>query len=245
MMKKFFFALFLLPLLLTAADIYMAGDSTMTNYTKERYPMNGWGMSMQKFCVPGVKVHNRAVGGRSSKSFITEKRWEKLLADAKKGDFVIIQFGINDDASGDKNFYRHTDIDGTYKLYLQIYIAEARARGVIPVLCTQTMFCSFNQKGQAYRSGTVEKRIAACREVAQITGCDFIDLNTYALEKFRESGKEKSLELYMWLQPGQFPNYPTGKKDTCHLQVAGADFYANAFVELAKKQNLPIAKLFK
>ena len=244
-MKKFFFTLFSLPLLLTAADIYMAGDSTMANYTKERYPMNGWGMSMQKFCVPGVKVHNRAVGGRSSKSFITEKRWEKLLADAKKGDFVIIQFGINDNASGDKNFYRRTEADGTYKLYLQIYIAEARARGVTPVLCTQTLFCDFDKNGQVRANNAVAKRVAACREVAQLTGCDFIDLNTYAAEKFNALGKENSRLLYMYFAPGEFPNYPDGRKDTCHLRQSGAEFYAEAFVYLAKKQNLPVAKLFK
>ena len=49
----------------------------------------------------------------------------------------------------------------------------------------------------------------------------------------------------MTLKPGEFPNYPEGKNDTGHLRIGGAEFYANAFVELAKKQNLPIAKLFK
>ena len=245
-MKKLLLSLLALPALLTAADIYMAGDSTMQEYDQKKYaPMEGWGAKMQKLCVPGVTVHNRARGGRSSKSFITEKRWEKLLADAKKGDFVIIQFGINDNAAGDKNFYRHTDIDGTYKLYLKIYILEARARGVTPVLCTQTMFCSFNKAGKVYRNETIAKRVAACHEVARETGCAIIDLNEYALKKFAELGKDNSYKLYMTLKPGEFPNYPEGKNDTCHLRIGGAEFYANAFVELAKKQNLPIAKLFK
>ena len=244
-MKKFIFLLTALPLLLAGADIYMAGDSTMCLRQPRELPLYGWGMPLEKKVIDGVKIHNHATGGRSSKSFITEKRWEKIMNEAKKGDFVIIQFGINDDASGDKNFYRHTEADGTYRDYLRIYIAEARARGVTPVLCTQTMFCDFDKNGVPFRQTAVEKRVAACQAVARETGCDFIDLNSYALAKFRELGKEKSLALYMWLQPGQFPNYPKGRRDTCHLRVEGAEFYANAFVGLAKKQNLPVAKLFK
>ena len=244
-MKKLVLSLLALPLLAAAADIYMAGDSTMCLRQKKEYPLYGWGMPLEKMVIDGVKIHNRAEGGRSSKSFMTEKRWEKILADAKKGDFVIIQFGINDNASSDKNFYRSTEADGTYKLYLQIYIAEARARGVTPVLCSQTLFCDFNANGKVRANAAVAKRVAACREVAQLTGCDFIDLNTYAAEKFNALGKENSRLLYMYFAPGEFPNYPDGKKDTCHLRQSGAEFYAEAFVYLAKKQNLAIAKLFK
>jgi lysophospholipase L1-like esterase len=244
-MKKIILALLALPLLISAADIYMAGDSTMCLRQEKEFPLYGWGMPLKKMVKDGVKIHNRAVGGRSSKSFITEKRWEKIMTDAKAGDFVIIQFGINDAARGDNNFYRHTEPETTYRNYLHIYIAEARARGITPVICTQTMFCSFDKNGKVYRSKTVERYINACHAVAKETGCDLIDLNTYALEKFGTLGKDASLKFYMWLQPGEFPNYPDGKKDTCHLQVAGAEFYANAFVELAKKQNLKIAELFK
>jgi lysophospholipase L1-like esterase len=244
-MKKIILAVLTLPLLLSAADIYMAGDSTMCLRKEKEFPLYGWGMPLEKMTIDGVKIHNRAFGGRSSKSFITEKRWEKITNEIKPGDFVIVQFGINDAARGDKNFYRHTDPENTYRNYLRIYIAEARAKGAIPVICTQTMFCSFDKNGKVYRSKTVEKYVEACHAVAKETGCDLIDLNTYALEKFAKLGKDASLEYYMFFAPGKYPNYPDGRKDTCHLRVSGAEFYAKAFVELAKKQNLPIAKIFK
>ena len=245
-MKKIILSLLSLPLMLTAADIYMAGDSTMQEYDQKKYaPMEGWGAKMQNLCIPGVTVHNRARGGRSAKSFITEKRWEKIMDDAKKGDFVIIQFGINDNASGDKNFYRHTEANGTYRDYLRIYIAEARAKGLTPVLATQTVFCHYGKDGKFYRGDRTLRYVNACRKVAEETGCDLIDLNEYAAEKFSKLAHTEAEKFYMCLKPGESPNYPKGKRDTCHLKASGAEFYAKAFVELAKKQNLPIAKLFK
>ena len=103
MLKKTVAVLFL-PLILTAADIYMAGDSTMSQYTAKRYPQAGWGMALPEFCRSGVTVINRATGGRSSMSFISEKRWEGILRAGKSGDFVIIQFGHNDAEYGEKIF---------------------------------------------------------------------------------------------------------------------------------------------
>ena len=99
-MSKIIAFLLTLPVILTARDIYMAGDSTMAQYGGKYPPMKGWGMEMQKHCKTGVTVYNRAVGGRSSKSFITEKLWEKVMKEAKKGDFVIIQFGYHSASDG-------------------------------------------------------------------------------------------------------------------------------------------------
>lgn len=242
-MKKALLTAVFLPLLLCGADIYLAGDSTMCFYPAKRFPRLGWGMMMQSKCKPGTKVFNFAQGGRSSMSFITEKRWEKIRKSAKKGDFVIIQFGHNDGHRGEKNLYRATDPQTTFKLYLKLYIAEARARGMIPILCTQTALCRFDKSGKA-----VNKRdsyIIACREVAAETKCDLVDLNAYAHSRMNRMGKEKSALLHMIFAPGKYPAYPNGSKDACHLSQAGAEFYAAAFVELARKQNLKIAELFK
>ena len=73
-MKKFLGTLFVLPLLLAAADIYLAGDSTMCLRQKKEYPLYGWGMPLEKMVKPGVRIHNHAEGGRSSKSFMTSGR---------------------------------------------------------------------------------------------------------------------------------------------------------------------------
>ena len=242
-MKTFLAAVMTLPLLLGAADLYLAGDSTMCDYSPEKYaPMTGWGTALKSLVKPGVNVTNLAMGGRSSKSFLTERRWDKILSSAKPGDFVIIQFGHNDAHKGEKNRYRITDAKDTFRYYLKIYIAEARAKGLIPVLCPQTVLCRFLPDGSVKESGAY---VVACREVAKETGCDFVDLNAYAREKLAAMGEEKALLLYMTLAEGECPNYPNGRKDVCHLRVEGAEFYAKGFVELAKKQKLPIAEIFK
>ena len=243
-MKTFLAAVMTLPMLLGAADLYLAGDSTMCDYAEKRAPLTGWGTALKSLVKPGVNVTNLAMGGRSSKSFLTEKRWDKILASAKPGDFVIIQFGHNDAHKGEKNRYRITDAKDTYRYYLKIYIAEARAKGLIPVLCTQTALCRFRPDGSVL-DREPGAYIVACREVAKETGCDFVDLNTYARDKLAAMGQEKAIRLYMTLAEGEFPNYPQGRKDTCHLRTEGAEFYAKGFVELAKKQKLPIAEIFQ
>ena len=175
-------------------------------------------------------------------SFITEKRWERIRKEAKKGDYVIIQFGHNDAARGEKNLYRATDPQTTFKLYLRLYIAEARARGMIPILCTQTALCIFKNGKAVNKRNTY---INACLEIAAETKCDLIDLNTYAIKKMTAMGKKESSKLHMIFAPGENPKFPKGRNDVCHLSGAGAKFYAEALVELAKKQNLKIAELFK
>ena len=82
--------------LILAADIHMAGDSTMMTYRGGYAPQQGWGQRMQELAKDGVTVKNRSIGGRSTKSFKAEKRWEDLLREIREGDFVIIQFGHND-----------------------------------------------------------------------------------------------------------------------------------------------------
>ena len=249
-MKKFIFFLTALPLLLAAADIYMIGDSTMASYSEKRAPLTGWGMKMQEKCADGVKVYNRAISGRSTKSFYAHpKRWQQIMATIKPGDFVIIQFGHNDargSKPGTKASAGHAPYATVYQEYLKKYVAEARAKGAIPVICSQTMLCDFNKNtGKPFNREPNCHYVTAAKKAAADANCDFVDLNAYALKHFEKIGKTAAEGLYMYLPKGVYPRYPNGRKDSCHLNAGGADFYAQAFVELAKKQNLAIAKLFK
>ena len=236
--------------LCSGADIWMAGDSTMPDYPESRSPLSGWGASLGKWCKPGVVIHNRALGGKSSKSFMTEKHWEKIIDEAKPGDFVIIQFGHNDGVLGVKNRYRFTDAEKTFPLYLEAYIEEARLYGLRPVLLTQTVYCGFGPDGKVRnfedRSEAIggDTYVAACRRVAAKTGVDFVDVNAETLRRLDAMDRDEIVKLYMTLAPGESPNYPQGRKDMVHLRGAGADFYAGLFVELAKKRKLAIAELF-
>ncbi len=251
-MKKLILSSMFLPLLLSAANIFMAGDSTMCRYSAKRAPRTGWGMEMQQFCIPKTKVFNHAVSGASTKSFripkdqnAKRKYWDRMIARVKAGDFVIIQFGHNDAASGEKNLFRHADADTDFQTNLKEFIKEVRAKKATPVLCTPTVVLRVNKKGKIVNTKTLNKYVAATKKVAAETQCDLVDINGIALKKLNEKGAKDSQALYMFLPAGKYENFPKGLKDRIHLRKEGANFYADIFVEAAKSQNLPIAKLFK
>ena len=85
-------------------QIFMAGDSTMCD-RKSTVKMGGWGQLLRKYVKDGVVINNMAVSGQSSKSFIDSKRWSKLISRIKSGDYVIIQFGHNDQKKKDPKRY--------------------------------------------------------------------------------------------------------------------------------------------
>lgn len=112
--------------------IFMIGDSTMANKNiNHGSPERGWGMVLQCYFDDGVKVDNHAVNGRSSKSFIDEGRWQKVLDLLKPGDYVFIQFGHNDEKP---KADRHTDPGTTFDENLRKFVRETREKGGIPVL---------------------------------------------------------------------------------------------------------------
>lgn len=112
--------------------IFMIGDSTMANKNLEgKNPERGWGQMLPGFFSEDIRVDNHAVNGRSTKSFIDEGRWEKVRSQIKKGDYVFIQFGHNDEKADPK---RHTDAGSTFDDNLRKFVLETRAQGGIPVL---------------------------------------------------------------------------------------------------------------
>ena len=85
--------------------IFMIGDSTMANKSLTGgNPERGWGQMLPGYLSEEIRVDNHAVNGRSSKSFIDEGRWEKVISQVKKGDYVFIQFGHNDEKSDPKRY---------------------------------------------------------------------------------------------------------------------------------------------
>lgn len=228
---------------LAAADIHMAGDSTMMNYRGNVAPQQGWGQRMQELVKDGVTVKNRAIGARSTKSFKAEKRWEGLLREVKKGDFVIIQFGHNDGTKDKPE--RYTDPRTEYKENMKGFVEDVRKAGGIPVIATSIPFGIYLENGSLKPAGFLDPYLKSAREVAAETKCDLVDLYTYADKELNAAGEKKGTRLYLVLNPGDYPNYPEGKSDRCHICFRGALFYAKAFALLAKQNKLPIAELFK
>jgi pectinesterase len=112
--------------------IFMIGDSTMANKSLAGgNPERGWGHVLPGFFSEDIRVDNHAMNGRSSKSFIDEGRWDKVLSQMKKGDYVFIQFGHNDEKP---RADRHTDPGTTFDANLRKFVNETRTKGGIPVL---------------------------------------------------------------------------------------------------------------
>lgn len=244
-MKKLFLAAILASAVsvLAAADIHMAGDSTMQTYRGNYAPQQGWGQRMQELVKDGVKVNNRSIGGRSTKSFKNEKRWENLVREIKKGDFVIIQFGHNDGTKAKPE--RYTDPRTEYKENMKGFVEDVRRAGGIPVIATSIPFGNYLADGSLKPAGFLNPYLQSAREVAAETKCDLVDLYAYADRELNAAGEKKGTSLYLVLNPGDYPNFPEGKSDRCHINFRGALFYAKAFALLAKENKFPIAELFK
>lgn len=207
--------------------VVLIGDSTVMTYDSARYyPEAGWGQMLGHFFKPGtVAIDNKAIGGRSSRSFYQEGRWAGIVPSLKAGDFVFIQFGHNDRGTVAD---RHADT-ATFKDYLGKYVTESRAKGAIPVLVTPmnqntwsgaTLTEGFNIGANNYRG--------AMLHVAAAMNVPLIDLEQASKNLFQPLGQDYLTRfLFLNVPAGAYPAFPTGHTDATHFQIMGA-------LELAK-----------
>jgi len=197
--------------------VFLAGDSTMSNYDPELAPRAGWGQMLPEILPYGVGVRNHAASGRSTKSFIDEGRLAAIEAELQPGDLLMIQFGHNDQKPDEA---RRTEPFGTYKDNLYAFVEVARRRGASPVLITPVQRRSFDVSGMI--EDTHGDYPAAMREVARETGVPLIDLGAASRRLFNSLGAERTKKLFLWLEPGEHPNYPEGVQDNTHFSEFGA-----------------------
>lgn len=126
--------------------IYMVGDSTMSVKKPEVAPETGWGMVLSAFFDDAVIIKNHAKNGRSTKSFIVEGRWINVLDSLTQGDFVLIQFGHNDQKHNSPE--RYTKPYGDYYRNLKKFVVESRQKGATPILLTSIVRRKFSEDGQ-------------------------------------------------------------------------------------------------
>jgi lysophospholipase L1-like esterase len=221
-------------------SVFLVGDSTMAQKDQNRFPETGWGMKLQQFFNDKVIVKNHAVNGRSTKSFIAEGKWQKVLNDLKKGDYVFIQFGHNDEKQTDSS--RFTNPFTTFRANLCRYIDETRKKGAFPVLLTPIVRRNFNEQGTLIDTHGDYPEVM--RMVAKDQKVPLVDLQLKTEELVISYGPEKSKELYLWVEPGA-QNYPNGVQDNTHFSPAGAEAIARLAVGEIKNQGLPLAKYLK
>jgi lysophospholipase L1-like esterase len=187
--------------------LYVVGDSTANSNA----PLRGWGSEIgQFFDKSKINVVNRAIGGRSSRTFTTEGRWDKVLAELKPGDFVLVQFGHNDagnyndpKAKGrpslkgdDEATTQALKGDGktleeihTFGWYMRKYSSDAKAKGATPILLS--MVPHKDWKDGKIRRGERESFVKWTRDAAAKTGGLFVDANEIIAEGFERLGPEK------------------------------------------------------
>jgi len=240
-----------LPLLLVAASsfvllpqrkpvLYIIGDSTVKNGDGTgRNSLVGWGSVIAPyFDTTNISVRNHARGGRSSRTFITEGLWDKVLADLQPGDYVMMQFGHNDGGPLDDTARARGSIKGvgeetkdiynpimkrqetvhSYGWYMCQYANDAKAKGATAIICSPVPRWIFKD-GKAERS---ENGYGAwAKEAATTTGAFFIDLNAIIADKYDAMGADKAKEFF----PG----------DHTHTNEAGAKLNAASVIEGLKQ----------
>ena len=240
--------------------IFIIGDSTAAKKDLSTgSPERGWGMALQcYFDSAYIRVDNHAVNGRSSKSFIDEGRWDKVLSAMKPGDYVIIQFGHNDEKPAVE---RHTDPGSTFDYNLAKFVRETRERGGIPILMNPVVRRNFAQKplknddDEKLRNTTFadgSKLVegdslidthglykVAPRDVARRMNCHFIDANQITHDLEQSLGVEGSKKLHMWYKPGEEPSLPQGRQDNTHYNIYGAQVVAKLLAE-ALIEEIPV-----
>lgn len=215
-------------------NLYIIGDSTASDYEKDRYPRTGWGQVLQRFFnKEKTVISNHALSGRSSRSFYEEKKWENITRVLKKGDYVFIQFGHNDQKSDD----RHTDPETTFKQYLTTYIEDTRKKGAFPVLLTPINRNNWNA-GKIF--DTHGEYPETMRKLAKSLSVPLIDLHKLTMELFEKIGEKNMNKIFLILEPGEYQNYPKGNRDNTHLQESGAIEICNLITNDIIKQNLDL-----
>src|SRR5665213_2730696 len=214
--------------------IYIAGDSTVVDQTKE--PWAAWGQMLPLFFDSSISIANEAESGETIRSFVGERRFDKVMSTIRPGDYLMIQFGHNDQKPGKGYVPAATD----FKTYLLRYISEARAHGATPILVTPMNRRNFDSNGKIVQ--TLGDYPEAMREVAAEQKVALIDLNAISKTIFEAMGEAGTLHAFVHYPPNSFPDQPDELKDNTHFNSYGAYELARAIVQNIRDQKLPLAR---
>lgn len=218
--------------------LFIIGDSTAANKAEKAFPETGWGMEIANFFNDLVVVNNRAANGRSTKSFINEKKWEAVFNKLKSGDFVFIQFGHNDEKTDKPEV--GTSLD-EYKANLVFYVNQTREKNAHPILLTPIVRRSF-KKGVFADSHKGYPDVV--RKVADSLKVPLIDMHQKTEKLLVGIGEVASIKLFNHLDSGHV-NYPNGRKDNTHLSPQGAKEVAALVAQGIAETKIGLAKYLK
>lgn len=213
--------------------IFIAGDSTAQSYKEKKDGLiKGWGQMLDKYFTDDVQVINHAMGGRSTKTFISEGRWDRLLSEVKAGDYVFIQFGHNDASTRPERHASYED----YEKNLLRFIHDVRVKDAYPVLLTSVVMRTFKE------GNLVDDRLKGypviARKVAREQAVPMIDVNLKTRDFITMLGDSASIPYYRWVEAGVDHAKPDGLKDDTHMMDKGATKVASFIAEGVRELNL-------
>ena len=221
--------------------LFLAGDSTMADKPDLAHPERGWGQLFRELVLPPLLFENRAVNGRSTKSFRDEGRWDAIVEALVPGDWVVIQFGHNDEKAADPT--RFTEPEGEFRANLERFVRETRARGGHPVLATPIVRRRFDDHGAFVDSHGEYPRVV--REVAAEEGVPLLEMEDATRALVSSYGVERSRSLYLHFASGEHPQLPDGLHDDTHLSEVGARLVAELAAREIARNRLPLVRYLK
>ncbi|MGR3811982.1 glycosyl hydrolase family 28 protein [Jiulongibacter sp. NS-SX5] len=221
--------------------VFMIGDSTMANKNIYDAPETGWGQVFHELFTDVVEIQNHARNGRSTKSFRDLGHWKEVEKQLQPGDFVIIQFGHNDQKKSDPARWAPAKTD--YRENLKNYIAEVKAKGAYPILCTPVNRRKFDDEGVFVDQHGDYPGVV--RELASELSIPLIDMHHKSLGLLKELGVEDSKDLFMHVAPGVYPKFPEGLVDNTHFTPFGARSMAKLAAEALMNIKNPLRHYLK
>lgn len=207
--------------------VYYIGDSTVARNNIHSYPQTGMSQGLSLYLTESVRIESHAKNGRSTKSFLDEGRFAPVEKAMQPGDFLLIQFGHNDEKPDE---LRHTDPFGSYQEYLMRYIRAARAAGAYPVLVTSIARRRFDETGK-FLPGSHGEYPEAVRQLGAREGVPVADLTALSEAMLEKLGDEASKPLFVW------------PVDNTHLKYDGAVRMAGLLARELERFGEPYARL--
>ena len=223
--------------------VYIAGDSTVQTYNQRSRdqtggPIQGWGAFLADYMTENVTIANHALAGRSSKSFYDQGRLQTILDNIQAGDYLMVQFAINDAGASNAERYAPTcgNVDnpssGSYEWYMTQFIKGAQEKGATPILVTTTLSAKSYSNGKFNTS--YDNYRTACKNLAAKYKCPCIDLNQIMCDHYNQIGYDAAIKYHM-------ASSIQGSTDMTHFNDDGAKVIAGLVANAVKGLNIGLS----
>lgn len=236
--------------------VFLVSDSTVQSYEKYYYPQTGWGQvfweyfkesnkmketecencsypQSRDYKMPSVTIENRAIGGRSSRSFIEEGKLKEIEPALCSGDYMLVQFGHNDATVQRPQRYVAAE---DFHTYIQQYIDLCRKKSVQCILVTPVARRNCDDTDVLKISFDEYRQVML--NIADKQALPLLDLGKASADYLNTLGNEKSKELYLHTKRGQYEGaYEDGVEDNTHLSIKGARIYAGMVAQMIKQND--------